>query len=170
MAFGFADVDAARVAVHVKNSGRAYRGATYEQVPPLSPAAVDPAVERLVTIGIGAPQRFPCDNVHERARWVGARPGDGIGAGKRFRVRRREGGPDRVELQVVERHGYGGKGSPVLEFRDWREALVAVAAHEARHVWQFEHDAPRSEVDAERYAGERLAAFRRRGDGARALS
>jgi hypothetical protein len=43
---------------------------------------------------------------------------------------------------------------------DWREALVAVAAHEARHLWQFAAGAPRSEVDAERHAATHLAAYR----------
>jgi hypothetical protein len=43
---------------------------------------------------------------------------------------------------------------------DWREALVAVAAHEARHLWQYATTAPRSEVDAERHAARTLAAYR----------
>jgi hypothetical protein len=65
-----------------------------------------------------------------------------------------------MERQVIEQHGYGGKRSPVLVFQNWREALVSVAAHEARHIWQYQADAPRSEVDAEQCAGRRLESFR----------
>ena len=57
-------------------------------------------------------------------------------------------------------HPYGGKRSPLIEHRNWREALVAVAAHEARHIWQYQHNKSRSEVDAERFAAKRLSAYR----------
>lgn len=57
-------------------------------------------------------------------------------------------------------HRYGGKRSPEMAFADWREALVAVAAHEARHVWQFQYRKRRSEVDAERFAFKRLTTYR----------
>jgi hypothetical protein len=38
-----------------------------------------------------------------------------------------------------------------VELHDWRHNLLHVAAHEACHVWQFEHELPRSEVEAERW-------------------
>jgi hypothetical protein len=50
--------------------------------------------------------------------------------------------------------------SPIVEFADWREALVAVAAHEARHIWQYQFDRPRGEVDAELRAAARLEEYR----------
>jgi hypothetical protein len=67
-----------------------------------------------------------------------------------------------VQTRYLEpvRHPYGGKRSPLIRMNDWREALVAVAAHEARHLWQFATDARRSEVDAEQFAAQRLAAYR----------
>lgn len=120
-------INARRLAVNVKNSRRPYRGRTYATVPSISPVSAEPDIERLVTIGIGAPECFPLDTA--------------IG-------------------QPGTLHGYGGKRSPIITMNDWREALVAVAAHEARHVWQFEHEAPGSEIDAERFAAARLDEYR----------
>jgi hypothetical protein len=42
--------------------------------------------------------------------------------------------------------------APSITVGDWRQALVALAAHEARHVHQFRNGLPRSEVDAERWS------------------
>lgn len=120
-------VDDRRLAVNVKNSRRPYRGRTYATVPSISPISAEPDIERLVTIGIGAPECFPLDTA--------------IG-------------------QPGALHGYGGRRSPIITMIDWREALVAVAAHEARHVWQFQHEAPGSEIDAERFAAARLDEYR----------
>jgi hypothetical protein len=159
IAFAMQEIDHSRLAVHVRNSSRAYRGRAYEGVPQLSKRAVDPEIDRLVTIGIGAPSRFPCDNVQTRVRWVPLKRDDDTAASV-LRRRRDRLGRVRMERQVIEQHGYGGKRSPVLVFHNWREALVSVAAHEARHIWQYQTDAPRSEVDAEQCAGRRLALFR----------
>ena len=43
---------------------------------------------------------------------------------------------------------------------DWRERLVALAAHEACHVRQFREGLRRSEVEAERWALRVLEAWR----------
>ena len=157
--FAMCDVDHSRLAVHVRNASRAYRGRAYDGIPSISTRARDGDVDRLVTIGIGAPQSFPCDNVQTRVSWVRVQqstptPGDVV------RRRRDTDGRIHMERRVVSQHGYGGKRSPVLTFESWREALVAVAAHEGRHIWQYQTDAPRSEVDAEQAAGRRLDAFR----------
>jgi hypothetical protein len=58
-------------------------------------------------------------------------------------------------------HPYGGKRSPLIEMQDWREAMVAVAAHEFCHIHQFQNNLPRSEVQCERAAAKRLEAYRR---------
>ena len=157
--FAMCDVDHSRLAVHVRNASRAYRGRAYDGIPSISTRARDGDVDRLVTIGIGAPQSFPCDNVQTRVSWVRVQqstptPGDVV------RRRRDTDGRIHMERRVVSQHGYGGKRSPGLTFESWREALVAVAAHEGRHIWQYQTDAPRSEVDAEQAAGRRLDAFR----------
>jgi hypothetical protein len=159
VAFAMQDIDHSRLAVHVRNSSRAYRGRAYEGVPHISKRALDPEIDRLVTIGIGAPSHFPCDNLQTRVRWVAVRR-DEASPGSLLRRRRDRLGRVRTERQVIEQHGYGGKRSPVLVFHNWREALVSVAAHEARHIWQYQFDAPRSEVDAEQCAGSRLERFR----------
>lgn len=161
--FAMAEIDHVRLAVRVKNSNRAYRGRAYEGVPSLSPLSRVEGIDRLVTIGIGTEADFPCTNQVVSVRWRLVRAEEDVAGLSSHEVRVRRGprrSPRRLERRELRTHGYGGLGSPLLEFHDWREALVAVAAHEARHVWQYQHDARRSEVDAERYAGERLRAFR----------
>ena len=72
----------------------------------------------------------------------------------------------RPDLQYpVEAKDVGGM--PAIEFADWQELLLAAVAHEAYHVYRFEKRLPHREVDAERFAMQRLdvwreAAMRRR--------
>jgi hypothetical protein len=157
--FAMAELDHTRVAVHVRNSSRAYRGRAYDGIPSVSTRAHDAEVDRLITIGIGAPNNFPCDNVQTSIRWVPVEP-EACGPLTAVRVQRDRHGNRWLERQIVKQHGYGGKRSPVLLFADWREVLVAVSAHEARHIWQYQHHKTRSEVDAEQRAGMRLEAYR----------
>src|SRR5690349_21747055 len=49
---------------------------------------------------------------------------------------------------------------PFFTYADWREWLVAAAAHEARHIHQYRHGERRSEVDCERFAESALARYR----------
>lgn len=44
--------------------------------------------------------------------------------------------------------------------RDWREALVLVAAHEAKHIEQYKERKPRSEVACEHFAVYMLGRYR----------
>src|SRR5262249_60121909 len=73
--FAMRGIDPATLAVHVKNSRIAYRGRAYNGIPACSPAARQEGVARLVTIGIGAAEKFPCDNMTARVRWRAVRPG-----------------------------------------------------------------------------------------------
>jgi hypothetical protein len=50
--------------------------------------------------------------------------------------------------------------APWITVRDWKERLVALAAHEAFHVHQFREGLRRSEVAAERWADRTLTAWR----------
>ena len=52
------------------------------------------------------------------------------------------------------------KRSPPVEVACWREALVTVAAHEAKHIEQYRRGDPRSEVACERFAAWVLEVFR----------
>lgn len=160
--FGMAETNHSGLAVRVRNSQRAYRGRAYDGVPPLSPLASDPSVVRLVTLGLGAPDHFPCSTAMTSARWLRLPPEIDPRSLPRGHVRRtrRKGARYEFERRVVRTHGYGGVRAPIVEYRDWQEALVAVAAHEARHIWQYQHERPRSEVAAEVYGSGRLAQFR----------
>lgn len=161
VSFAMRDLDHARLAVNVKNASLAYRGRAYDGVPALSAKANTEAIDRLVTIGIGKPSLFPCDNVQTKVKWVELHPEREPAFGF-VREYRDETGATRYERRVVERHGYGGKTAPILVFHDWREALVSVAAHESRHIHQYQFSLRRSEVEAERFAEFRLAQYRAR--------
>lgn len=155
-------VNMSGVAVHVKNSRYAYAGRAYQGVPSCSPASRSARVMYLVTVRIGAPGRFPTTNMRTVRRWVDVSDDEARAdpANCAFMWSERRGSFAR--RQIVERHPYGGKRSPLLELADWREALVAVAAHEARHIHQYRHAKRRSEVDCERFAAKRLAVYRGR--------
>lgn len=49
---------------------------------------------------------------------------------------------------------------PFFTYADWREWLVAAAAHEARHIHQYRHGKRRSELDCERFAETALTRYR----------
>ena len=74
----------------------------------------------------------------------------------------------RLDLPSVFRNrGYpltyryrGLRTAPWITVQDWRERLVALAAHEAYHTHQFRHAMRRSEVQAERWAAGVLASWR----------
>jgi hypothetical protein len=114
--FATANVDMRRVCVNVKNSHRyACGGYAYLGVPEISNAP--PSSEFLITIRLGAAQRFPTQLPHTK-----------------------RSGPRRLSC--------------------WREGLVAIAAHEAKHIEQYRHDRPRSEVECERFEAEVLDRYR----------
>jgi hypothetical protein len=61
----------------------------------------------------------------------------------------------------IRNHHYPGlKTAPVYDINSWQEALVIVAAHEFRHLEQFQRRVRASEVDAERSALQQLEAYR----------
>lgn len=163
--FGMKGVNTNGVMVHVKNSQGAYRGRAYNGVPYVSPAYKMKSVNALITIGIGAPEQYPCDNMIRRSRWseVSQKDYDQLPEEERRQLRHwtYSDGTHRYQRENVTRHPYGGKRSPLIEMRTWQEGLVAVAAHEARHHYQHAHGKSGSEVDAERHAAKILERFRR---------
>ena len=187
--FGFRGVYTTGVVVKVKNTRKAYRGMAYHGVPTMSPEYGKLTARQLVTIAIGPDTAFPIDNLHERVKTVrkievhGVDPGRGDnpyqmasqtdeapGEGEEFGGVHFSGNRCCAQVSVIvrERMPYGGKGSPKITLHNWREALVTVAAHEARHVWQGQRKRAgkrqaMSEVDAECHAGQRLSEYRANG-------
>lgn len=51
-----------------------------------------------------------------------------------------------------KRHHGAGPLFPVRRFGDWREALVFLAAHEAKHIEQYREGLPHSEVSCDAFA------------------
>ena len=164
---GMAGVETSDVAVHVKNTRRkAYGGRAYRGVPRLSPVSA----AYLVTLHLGEPGRFPATNLVEVARWLpwgtttdGAEAAAAARGGRAIQQVVRDGRARRLRVGVALRRPYGGRGSPLLELRDWREALVTVAAHEAWHVHQFRHGLRCAEAECERFARAALDRLREEG-------
>ena len=50
---------------------------------------------------------------------------------------------------------------PLLTYADWREALVAVAAHEAMHIQQYKYGHPRSELQTSHFEADTLERYRK---------
>lgn len=165
--FVLADLDLADVAINVKNCSHAYAGRAYHPVPQISPWSGNPGVHSLIVLRLGGPTAFPCDNLTTTIRkkpltdWLSAE--QTFPAGPDIRYERRGRGRSqrwRAVRVTVARHPYGGKTSPLIEMETWQECLIALAAHEARHIVQFRTHARKSEVECERYAAARLAEYR----------
>ena len=72
-----------------------------------------------------------------------------------FLVTVRLGGPDYFPSLLPRK-----QSAPEVEVACWREALVVVAAHEAKHIEQYRDGAPRSEVACECFAAAVLERYR----------
>ena len=167
-------IDTDGVLFNIKNAHKcAYRGRTYGRIPAISPARQMIGVTRLITIGIGAPERFPVDNMVTSIRWEKEtfpwheRPqrDSADWTSKTYYEQAPVAGgwqskPSKIRFGRIVRHPYGGQRAPLIELADWREGLVALAAHEARHHQQMKLKRRLSEVDAERFAAKQLAIFR----------
>jgi len=166
--FAMKGIDTTGVMVNVKDSRHAYRGMAYHGIPSMSPAAKMRSVDRLITIGIGGSHKFPTDNmIRNKMRWQKVSDEDvqAMDPVRRGLVRWTSYSDGRWQAHfhvLMEPHPYGGKRSPLIEHADWREALVAVSAHEARHHYQMSHGKSLSEVDAEKHAAKALDRYRSR--------
>jgi hypothetical protein len=76
-------------------------------------------------------------------------------ASSEYLITLRLGAPDRFPVTPPRR-----RGAPPLRLACWREALVAVAAHEAWHIQQYRRELPRSEVACERFEAVAIERFR----------
>jgi hypothetical protein len=82
--------------------------------------------------------------------------------GVRYLVRLRLPGTIRNRAYPKTYRYRGRTTAPWITVSDWRERLLALAAHEACHVRQFRGRLRRSEIEAERWAERTLAAWRDR--------
>lgn len=182
LAYAADGFDLTAVAAHVKNSQHAYAGMAYPSVPRFARRNAHASARMLVTLRLGAPGKFPADNLRTTQRWVDEHHDDvpecgfvenvlGLEYGSPeyrewWRTHRiwtcHRGGVqvNRVQRLETRRGPYGGRGSPLIEMRDWREGLVALAAHEFTHIHQFQNNLRRSEVHAEQSAARRLERYR----------
>lgn len=182
--FAMKGINTTGVMVHVKNGHRgAVGGLAYYGVPSMSPAAKMKTVQQLITLRIGSPKMFPADNMvttDRTTKWSlkilnkdwNQEEVDQTSPGPDWRIHfihwtgstgstRDPDGYTQYRWERTLRHPYGGVSSPLIQYADWREGLVALAAHEARHVFQHRHHKKgKGEVDAEKFAAKRLAAYR----------
>jgi hypothetical protein len=199
--YAFAGIPASGVGVSVRNyQGDVGRGLAYNGLPQgrralnrSCPFLPTDGVTRYVSLEMGGPRQFPATNVMPRIvakRRIPLtrdilfdeerRPRSDQGAlaylHGLMREKERLHGIDRDTRHAVfatYAYGpYGGRGSVLIAYQDWQEGIIAYAAHEARHIWQFEQRAQEmrrtgrlrtalSEADAERYALGVLTHFRR---------
>jgi hypothetical protein len=136
--------DLTTVCVNVKNCSDAMAGRAYKKVPSLSNAPAHASA--LVILRVGPASCYPHSNLVKKWRQVHAKR-DGRSVSWFERDRRAE-------------HSYGGKSSPYIDYRDWKEGLVGLAAHEFEHIHQFQNQLPCSEVACERAALRTLEAYR----------
>ena len=156
VAFAFSDIPDANVAIHVKGSKYGIAGRAYPAIPRMSPS--HGKAEMLVVARIGPESKFPKDNMVESRRWVRVKAGE-LSDSSTTRFVQSSAGDYRERL-VISKHPYGGKNSPLITMNTWREGLVALLSHEARHIYQFMNTKKLSEVDAESYASTRLNEWR----------
>lgn len=167
IAFAAAECDVHDVAFNVRNSSRAYAGRAYFPVPRISRWYGHPSAASLIVLRVGAPASFPTTNLTTTIRktpltaWLPASVTFPAGDDIRYQ-RTRQGRHERWRAVriAVSRHPYGGTRSPLIEMQTWQECLVALAAHEARHIAQFRAGTRKSEAECEQYAAARLAHYR----------
>jgi hypothetical protein len=124
-------------------------------------------VQRLVRFATGdLDMRGVCVNVKNSRRYpyggyayLGVPEISNAPASSEYLITVRLGTPDRFPFTPPRR-----RGSPSLQLGCWREALVAVAAHEAWHIQQYRQELPRSEVACERFEAVVIGRFRERPD------
>ena len=158
--FATAHVDTTGVVFIVKNSKFAFAGMAYMGVPNISPFKRDPSNKYLVTVRIGDEKHYPRTNMVVKRVWKKATREEFLAEPSVHRHRVTARGKDVYERCEIQRHPYGGVSSPLIEMNDWKEALIAVAAHEARHIHQFRNRLPASEIDCERFAAETIQRYR----------
>lgn len=170
-----------QVCINVRNTPHAFAGYAYRGVPRMSNAPR--SAKYLVTLRIGAAHKFTereVSNVYAKQTWK-------IITEEDYQRLRAEEGHDRLRvrwrskrlspadrafcielpeekvyevLHTTEKVPYGGKRSPVIHYRNWREALVGVAAHEFKHIEQFQTKKPAAEWQCERAAFNALERYR----------
>ena len=129
--------------------------------------------EELGALIVASFQGVDRDGVEVRLEWARGRRSTYTGRAYPEMPRRWRAHPGvrylvRLDLPAVLRNrGYpltyryrGLRTAPWITVRDWRERIVALAAHEAYHTHQFRHAMRRSEVQAERWAVRVLEAWR----------
>lgn len=159
---GLAALDIRRICVNVRNYGRS--GAIAGRAYPLAPRCSNapPSAIHLVVLRIGSPDKFPADNVYEHYRWIRVKDGETYDPAKvRSIVKVRNGVQERYLERLEEfRQTYGGKQSPYMIYETWQEGMVAIAAHELTHIFQYQARLAMKESTCEYQAARAIDRYR----------
>jgi hypothetical protein len=156
--FGCRGVDMTRIMVVIQGSGGATQcGRVFQDTPDCSPAALMETVDRLVVVNIAAEDRYPMHNMRPGWDWVDVQERDPADRGGRYLEADGQLYRWTYGAEMRPRHGWN---SPRIDFRTWREGLIGVVAHQARHIYQYCHHKRSSDEDAERFAAARIDAYR----------
>ena len=128
--FAVSELDMRGVCINVKNSRGRGAGRGMAYMGVPYVSDAPPSSEYLITLGLAAPENFPKLDQFY-AGAVGA--GSVSGASRQW---------------------------PRYDLFDWREALVHLAAHEARHIEQYKNGERRSELVCEHFASYMLRRYR----------
>lgn len=85
-------------------------------------------------------------------------------AGCRYLITIKLGGPENWPREEAYHNGNGARRGgrwPEIDIADWREALVHLAAHEGKHIDQYQSRTKCSEVACEHFAAYMLDHYRR---------
>lgn len=158
--FATVGVNTDGVVFNVKNSKKPYAGRAYMGVPHISPFSRDAAHKYLVVLRVGDAMWFPVTNVVTKTKWVTITEDEYYALSCNTSKTYKKDGTVVYKRAQLVRHAYGGVHSPVMTMNNWQEALVALAAHEARHIHQFRNKLRISEVDCEKFAYKALCRYR----------
>lgn len=176
--FGAKDIDLSQTAVWVKKSKHPYAGVAYPAIPPMSSWLHGSGARYLIVIRVGRPNQFPVNNLRTSIRWL---PFETSPQEVQRLLGRTKGtltdryvnnginpATGKMQYGIATTAPYGGV---LIECRDWREGIMSVAAHEARHVYQFQNGLLRKgkgrELDAQTFTAQRLADYREISEGYR---
>lgn len=162
------------VTIMVNNCNWAHSGRAYLGVPRslVSRGVVADDSDYLIKIWIGDDAHFPVNNMRMMTRYSPKNLSEAEALAWAERTAIRLKGHlykvntgiglryPNIRYQVAFECPYGGAGSPLITVNNWREGMVVIAAHEARHIHQYRHGKPASEVDCERFAAEALDRYR----------
>lgn len=169
-------MDTDSIGVHFKDAPNyGYSGRAYSRKPARCPFAKDRHITHYIKVNVGKDRHFPAENVVMRRRVLpwgtseadAQKAMDKIDPIFRPQLRNRRAylsahfsALEQPRYEVLTFQPYGGRKAAYYVMHNWREAVVAITAHELTHIDQFRNNRRASEAECEAAALTALRAFR----------